>query len=131
MSLYSSFFTEFKFLSAQKMHVKLDSVVIRSEESTFLQQAAHLTHGFYRRIDSTATLLQQLLTFYLNPVSRQMFVSPSNTSVDSRAACVCHQKLVEFAYMCSVCLALHCSDDLSECLNCGAKCKRRRQNVDG
>ena len=113
------------------MNVKLDSVVIGGEESTFLQQAAHLSHGFYRRIPSTTNLLQLLLTFYLNPTSRQMFISPANASVDSRAACVCHQKLVEFAYMCSVCLALHCSDDLSECLNCGAICKRRRTPVEG
>ena len=118
-------------LSAQKMNVNLDSVVIGEEESTFLQQASHISHGLYRRIPTSNDLLQLLLTFYLSPSSRRMFVSPSNASVDSRAACVCHQKLVEFAYMCSVCLALHCSDDLLECLNCGAKCKRNRRQAQG
>ena len=53
------------------MNVKLDSVVIGAEESTFLQQAAHISNGFYQRIQSSANLLQLLLMFYmtLRPVT--------------------------------------------------------------
>jgi hypothetical protein len=38
-----------------------------------------------------------------------MLVMPPVADVDYRAACFCHQKLISYGYICSVCLSVFCS----------------------
>ncbi|KAK4455702.1 transcription factor Tfb4-domain-containing protein [Podospora aff. communis PSN243] len=48
--------------------------------------------------------------------------SPSNETVDFRAACFCHRKVVDTGFVCSVCLSIFCEvPDGGECLTCGTK----------
>lgn len=49
------------------------------------------------------------------------------STVDFRASCFCHGQPVEFANMCSVCLALTCSiESGEECATCGTKAKKQK-----
>jgi len=48
--------------------------------------------------------------------------SPSNESVDFRAACFCHRNVVDTGFVCSVCLSIFCEvPDRGECLTCGTR----------
>ena len=44
--------------------------------------------------------------------------------VDFRASCFCHRRPVEFAFMCSVCLALTCDLPELSCSTCGTAVRR-------
>jgi len=95
--------------SADKMSAPVDAVILAATDSHFLQQACYLTRGVYQRPVDQRDLLQVLLTHCLpSSFSRQTLQLPVQRTVDFRAACACHKKPVEFAYMCSVCLALFC-----------------------
>ncbi|KAK0651445.1 transcription factor Tfb4-domain-containing protein [Cercophora newfieldiana] len=48
--------------------------------------------------------------------------SPSDETVDFRAACFCHRKVVDTGFVCSVCLSIFCEVLADgECLTCGTK----------
>jgi transcription initiation factor TFIIH subunit 3 len=48
--------------------------------------------------------------------------SPSAETVDFRAACFCHRRVVDTGYVCSVCLSIFCEvPEEAECLTCGTK----------
>jgi len=105
--------------SADKMCAPMDAVILSTSDSHFLQQACYLTRGVYQRPLDQRDLLQVLLTHCLpSSFSRQTLQLPVQRSVDFRAACACHKKPVEFAYMCSVCLALFC-ERADVCQVCG------------
>jgi Transcription factor Tfb4 len=92
--------------SAQKQSVALDACVLRPMDSLFLQQASHLTGGVYRRPSTSSTLLQILLTDFLpDSVSRKHLVLPQQESVDYRATCFCHKRIVQQGVVCPVCLS--------------------------
>jgi len=140
------------FCSAQKMAVPVDSLVLSPGESSFLQQAALITGGIYLRPKDQRAVTQLLLYHYLpSTYSRKILVSPTQVNkyintkiitfntltttiicvhihqrnVDFRASCFCHQNPVEFAFMCSVCLALTCEIAADEaCATCGSKRSR-------
>ena len=63
--------------------------------------------------------MQSMMTSHINAniafIHNFVFIQ---SSVDFRASCFCHQKAVDFAFMCSVCLSLTC-DTNSVCLTCG------------
>lgn len=47
-------------------------------------------------------------------------VSPSTASVDFRAACFCHRKVIDTGFVCSICLSIFCEvPQGAECLTCG------------
>ncbi|KAG8162957.1 hypothetical protein KVR01_007435 [Diaporthe batatas] len=47
-------------------------------------------------------------------------VSPSTVSVDFRAACFCHRKVIDTGFVCSICLSIFCEvPQDAECLTCG------------
>jgi transcription initiation factor TFIIH subunit 3 len=49
-------------------------------------------------------------------------VSPSTVSVDFRAACFCHRKVIDMGFVCSICLSIFCEvPQDAECLTCGNK----------
>lgn len=49
-------------------------------------------------------------------------VSPSTASVDFRAACFCHRRVIDSGFVCSICLSIFCEvPQDAECLTCGNK----------
>ena len=97
--------------SADKLSVPVDSVVLSQKDSLFLQQASFLTTGVYLKPTNQKNLLQLLLTHCISSSYTRQKVglnTPKQEAVDFRASCFCHRKPVEYAYMCSVCLALTC-----------------------
>ena len=96
--------------SAHKLSVPIDSLVLATTHSLFLQQAASLTSGLYLHLPSpTASLLQHLMLTFLPDVgSRAHLLLSHPTAVDYRATCFCHRRVVEQAMVCPVCLAIYC-----------------------
>jgi transcription initiation factor TFIIH subunit 3 len=91
--------------AAQKQNITIDGCVLW-EESSYLQQAADLTGGIYIRIPEPAALLQFLLWVFLPDVQcRSLLSLPVTSTIDYRASCFCHHKLVDVGFVCSVCLA--------------------------
>ena len=82
-----------------------------------------MTGGVYLKPHDQRALTQLLLTHcLLSNRLRSVLVLPIQKNIDFRASCFCHQQPVEFAYMCSVCLALTCEVDASlTCATCGSK----------
>ncbi|KUI67099.1 RNA polymerase II transcription factor B subunit 4 [Cytospora mali] len=49
-------------------------------------------------------------------------ISPSTVSVDFRAACFCHRRVIDSGFVCSICLSIFCEvPQDAECLTCGNK----------
>lgn len=90
------------------------AVLQASNNSSLFQQAADLTGGIYLRIPRPAGLLQYLLSVFLPSAGlRSQLVLPdcgggAASGVDFRSACFCHHKMVDSAYVCSVCLSVFC-----------------------
>ncbi|KAI1799063.1 transcription factor Tfb4 [Daldinia bambusicola] len=91
---------------------------------TFLQQAAFITGGtFLSAADNPRGLLSYLMFGFLADAdARRSLVTPTQDSVDFRAACFCHRNVVDTGFVCSICLSIFCSvPDGAECLTCGTK----------
>ncbi|KAL0055625.1 hypothetical protein WJX82_002545 [Trebouxia sp. C0006] len=105
--------------SAQRHGVVIETCMVGTSDSAFLQQAAHITEGLYLRPRRTGALLQYLLTvFSADTYTRSFMQMPKLTSVDFRASCFCHKKTIDMGYVCSVCLSIFCQK-LAECSTCG------------
>ncbi|KAL0018611.1 hypothetical protein WJX77_010552 [Trebouxia sp. C0004] len=105
--------------SAQRHGVVIETCMVGTSDSAFLQQAAHITEGLYLRPRRTGALLQYLLTvFSADTYTRSFMQMPKLTGVDFRASCFCHKKTIDMGYVCSVCLSIFCQK-LSECSTCG------------
>ncbi|CAM9647401.1 unnamed protein product [Ascophyllum nodosum] len=105
--------------SAQKAGVLVDCAVL-GEPSTFLQQAAYLTDGLYLEHPEVGILQYLLATFLPSKSCRKYLKLRKQQRVDFRAACFCHKKVVDIAYVCSVCLSVFC-DFSPVCSTCGTK----------
>src|SRR5256885_15265955 len=55
-----------------------------------------------------------------DPTSRQHLILPTQTQVDFRATCFCHQQVVNMAVVCPVCLAIFCKSQ-PKCSVCGTR----------
>ncbi|KAK9841654.1 hypothetical protein WJX74_009570 [Apatococcus lobatus] len=105
--------------SAQRNNVVLDTCMLGSDNSAFLQQAAHLSGGIYLQQGSPPVLLQTLLTIFASSIHMRTFLrSPEQAGVDFRASCFCHKNLIDLGFVCSVCLSIFCQHQL-ECPTCG------------
>lgn len=106
--------------SADKANVPIDGLILKaSEESQFLQQACYMTRGIYQRPIDQRDTLQLLFEHYMpDTTTRSYLNAPYQKVVEFKASCFCHKKPVEFAYMCSVCLALTCKKS-TICDTCG------------
>lgn len=105
--------------SAQRAEVILDAVVLASEDSSFLQQAAHLSGGLYFKPSSAAALLGVLLNYFLcDTATRRQLDVAQTLGVDFRASCFCHKYVIETGYVCSVCLSIFCQPSRA-CSTCG------------
>ncbi|KAF1761343.1 hypothetical protein GCK72_009599 [Caenorhabditis remanei] len=98
------------FFSAAKQSICVD-VVSMGDDFTggILQQAADITGGSFLHAQKPPALLKILMTNMLtDPSYRTAFSKLSHSSVDYRASCACHHKLVSSGWVCSVCLSVLC-----------------------
>ncbi|XP_053983820.1 general transcription factor IIH subunit 3 [Hylaeus anthracinus] len=127
------------FFTAQKMGIILD-VCSLDQELTLLQQGCDITGGNYLKVPQLSGLLQYLLWIFLpDPNIRSKLVLPPPVKVDYRAACFCHQELIDIGYVCSICLSIFCKFS-PICTTCHTvfkmpgpmpmKMKKKKKNVD-
>ncbi|KAF2761903.1 transcription factor Tfb4 [Pseudovirgaria hyperparasitica] len=106
--------------AAQRQRIPIDILKIAGD-TVFLQQACDATGGVYMEAQEPAGLLQYLMMSFLpDATARDFLVLPSGGAVDFRAACFCHEKIVELGWVCSVCLSIFCGPpEHNQCLTCG------------
>ena len=111
--------------AAQRRHIPID-VLKLAGDTGFLQQACDATGGVYMDLSSStlqdgSAMLQYLMMAYLpDSTARRWLVMPGGEEVDFRAACFCHQRVVDLGYVCSVCLSIFCEPMADGvCLTCG------------
>ncbi|KAI1431962.1 transcription factor Tfb4 [Xylaria sp. CBS 124048] len=111
--------------AASHARIPIDTLSLYdASASTFLQQAAFITGGiFLSAADNPRGLLSYLMFGFLADIeARRSLVTPTQDTVDFRAACFCHRNVVDTAFVCSVCLSIFCSvPDNAECITCGTK----------
>ena len=111
---------------AQKMQVVVDTFMLGSSDSSFLQQAASLTGGIYANFFSDMlhvpkfSLSTYLIHIFLpDPVTRKVLQLPKgHTSSSLKVSCFLTNKPVDVGYVCSVCLSIF-SAKLTTCAVCG------------
>ena len=115
--------------SAQRAEVTIDALVVNTTDSTFLQQAAHLTKGLYFRfcpkadkrargsLSSQSALQYLMQSLTADTGTRALLSIHQPQAIDFRASCFCHRVSVETGFVCSVCLAIYCSK-ASRCSIC-------------
>lgn len=110
--------------SAQRLRIPID-VLKLAGDTVFLQQASDATGGVYLAPSHPAGLLQYLMLAFLpDQRARQHLVMPGadSSSVDFRAACFCHRRIVDIGWVCSVCLSIFCEVPPEQtCLTCGTR----------
>lgn len=107
---------------AQKEGIPVDTCILSPQDSSFLQQASHLTGGLYvKPVTKNTSLLQTLLSVILVDGScRKLLKVPKLSSVDFRAACFCHKQMIDMGWVCSVCLSIFCRF-IPVCTTCNSK----------
>ncbi|TDZ58480.1 General transcription and DNA repair factor IIH subunit tfb4 [Colletotrichum trifolii] len=108
--------------AASHSQIPIDTLAL-SGESTFLQQASYITDGTFMRAASPMGLLSYLMFAYsADAEARSSLIPPTHHTVDFRAACFCHGRVVDTGFVCSICLSIFCDvPDNAECLTCGTK----------
>lgn len=107
--------------AAQNDSVIVDALVMRSRDSTYMQQACDLTGGIYSREPDLQKIPPLLLgTFLTDPIRRPKAPPSAVSSVDARAACFCHKRPLDLGFVCSVCLSIFCKF-VPVCSTCNAK----------
>lgn len=134
--------------AAQHSRIPID-VLKLAGDSVLLQQASYTTSGIFlspvslpsslAETNGNATkehkqinLLPTLLHAFLpDPLARTHLIPATGISVDFRAACFCHRRVVDIGYVCSICLSIFCEQlPLAEetggiagsiCFTCGTK----------
>jgi transcription initiation factor TFIIH subunit 3 len=111
--------------AASHARIPIDTLSVSPHASpTFLQQAAFITGGSYLSCASNPSGLLSYLMFGFLPdaESRVHLIMPTQDSVDFRAACFCHRKVIDKGFVCSICLSIFCEvPEGAECLTCGTK----------
>ncbi|KAK4370832.1 hypothetical protein RND71_010307 [Anisodus tanguticus] len=106
--------------SAQRSMVPIDSCVIGSQHSAFLQQASYITGGVYLKPQVSDGLFQYLSTVFATDLHSRGFLQlPRPVGVDFRASCFCHKNTIDMGYICSVCLSIFCKHH-KKCSTCGS-----------
>lgn len=112
--------------AAQHSRIPID-VLKLAGDTVLLQQASYTTSGIFlspvalpaslantngntngtgaKQINLLPTLLHAFLP---DPLARTHLVPATGISVDFRAACFCHRKVVDVGYVCSICLSIFC-----------------------
>ncbi|KAI6244616.1 General transcription and DNA repair factor IIH subunit tfb4 [Erysiphe necator] len=95
--------------AAQRLGVPIDICKLAGD-TVFLQQASDASKGVYMYIKNPKGFLQYLMMAFLPDLeSRKHLVVPTQGTIDFRAACFCHRKVVDIGFVCSVCLSIFCS----------------------
>ena len=113
--------------SANKAAVLVDCCCVGSN-SMFLQQAADITAGVYLHCQEPAMLQHLLMSFLPSQSCRKYLRQRRQESVDFRAACFCHRRIIEIAYVCSVCLSVFCEFS-PVCATCGTRAAPKRKRL--
>eukprot|EP01083_Nonionella_stella_P102114 290219_1 len=112
--------------SAQKLTIPLDVCMLAEHDSLFMQQAAHLTKGIYHKPVKLHGLLQHLMMVFLpDSAARKQLVLPEQSSVDFRATCFCHRRIIDEGYVCPVCLSIFCTEE-TKCKTCSTRLPKTR-----
>ncbi|KAK2047418.1 transcription factor tfb4 [Colletotrichum somersetense] len=108
--------------AAAHSQIPIDTLAL-SGDATFLQQASYITDGTFMQAASPRGLLSYLMFAYsADAEARSSLIPPTHHTVDFRAACFCHGRVVDTGFVCSICLSIFCDvPDGSECLTCGTK----------
>ncbi|WYZ37326.1 hypothetical protein EsH8_II_000832 [Colletotrichum jinshuiense] len=108
--------------AAAHSQIPIDTLAL-SGDATFLQQASYITDGTFMQAASPRGLLSYLMFAYsADAEARSSLIPPTHHTVDFRAACFCHGRVVDTGFVCSICLSIFCDvPDNSECLTCGTK----------
>ncbi|XP_071708038.1 general transcription and DNA repair factor IIH subunit TFB4-like [Rutidosis leptorrhynchoides] len=115
--------------SAQRSMVPIDSCVIGSQNSAFLQQASYITGGVYLKPQYLDGLFQYLTTVFATDLHSRSFLQlPKPVGVDFRASCFCHKNTIDMGYICSVCLSIFCKHH-EKCSTCGSAFGRLHTSV--
>lgn len=111
--------------AASHARIPIDTLSISPHAApTFLQQAAFITGGSYLSCATNPSGLLSYLMFGFLPdaEARAHLVTPTQDSVDFRAACFCHRRVIDKGFVCSICLSIFCEvPQGAECLTCGTK----------
>ncbi|CAN6450736.1 unnamed protein product [Victoria cruziana] len=105
--------------SAQRSMVPIDSCVVGSQHSAFLQQASFMTGGVYLKPQLSGLFQYLTMVFATDLHSRRFLQLPKPVGVDFRASCFCHKKTINMGYVCSVCLSIFCKSH-KKCSTCGS-----------
>lgn len=111
----------------ENQHALLQYLMVRGRART----RPPVVHDSARMVDSPLVVVSCLLVLvsssgppqfmYLSdPTSRQHLILPTQTQVDFRATCFCHQQVVDMAVVCPVCLAIFCRSTPT-CQVCGTR----------
>ncbi|KAK0380528.1 transcription factor tfb4 [Colletotrichum limetticola] len=108
--------------AAAHSQIPIDTLAL-SGDATFLQQASYITDGTFMQAASPRGLLSYLMFAYsADAEARSSLIPPTHHTVDFRAACFCHGRVVDTGFVCSICLSIFCDvPENSECLTCGTK----------
>lgn len=108
--------------AAAHAQVAIDTLAL-SGDSTFLQQACFNTNGTFLAPSTPQGLLTYLMFgLAADTEACSSVITPTNDTIDFRAACFCHGKVVDTGFVCSICLSIFCDvPDDSECLTCSTK----------
>lgn len=105
--------------SAQRADVTIDALLLAALDSSFLQQAAHLTGGLYFKPPNGQALLSYMLNYFAcDTHTRSQLDVAQSLGVDFRASCFCHKFIIETGFVCSVCLSIFCQPSRA-CSTCG------------
>ena len=110
--------------AASHSQIAIDTLAL-SGNATFLQQASFITNGVFLAADHRQGIITYLMMGFLaDAATRMNIVAPTHHTVDFRAACFCHGRVVDMAFICSICLSIFCEvPEGAECLTCGTKLK--------
>ncbi len=75
--------------------------------------------------------LLQALMFHLVPSdvsSKTLKTRPQSQRTHMSTTCVCHNKSVDKGYVCSVCLAIYCTETAGICSVCGSRIRREAKD---
>ncbi|KAM0345340.1 hypothetical protein ACHAPU_006501 [Fusarium lateritium] len=108
--------------AAAHTQVVIDTLALTGEP-TFLQQACYNTGGTYLAAKHPEGLLNYLMFGLIaDTEARDALIAPTHDTVDFRAACFCHGRVVDTGFVCSICLSIFCeTPENSECFTCGTK----------
>ncbi|GJM90093.1 hypothetical protein PR202_ga06340 [Eleusine coracana subsp. coracana] len=101
--------------------VPIDSCIVGTQDSAFLQQASYITGGVYLKPQELNGLFQYLATVFATDLHSRTFLRlPKTLGVDFRASCFCHKKTIDMGFVCSVCLSIFCKNQ-KKCSTCGTE----------